>query len=160
MHEHPYLAELANATSTGLLAEEMVFAVGRLIRGEAELSQDDRQILEEGRRLLRSAVDPSPGEAQPGLSQLSEPEGTLDTIRAVLMQAPDANVKSYVEALDAALGGIVDEERDPSAYEAELDKIRDLFATVGHLTLSRANRLTRSPQDQLEWPTSPAISNS
>jgi hypothetical protein len=161
MHEHPQQTELASATSTGLLAEEMVFAIGRLLRERSRPEGEDAKAIEAGRVLLNSAVDPSLGVSQPGLSQLSQSEGTLDTIRAVLVQAPGEDVKNYVQRLDRALKrALEDSGEDFDAYEDDLIAVRDLFATVGHLTLSRANRLTRSPQEHLGWPISTATLNS
>lgn len=160
MRENPHLTELASATSTGLLAEEMVFVISDLLREKAKPKQEDLQIIAEGRELLRSAVGSPQDEGTPSLNQLSEPEGTLDTIRAVLVQDPNADVKSYVQRLDAALGEILESEDSPAIHEAELTEVRNLFATVGHLTLSRANRLTRSPQEKLGWSTSPATLSS
>lgn len=160
MRENPHLTELANATSTGLLAEEMVFVISDLLRERTRPGQEGLRIIGEGRDLLKSAVGSPAGDAISSLSKLSEPEGTLDTIRAVLVKDPKADVEGHVRRLDSALGEILEGDKDPMAHEAELMDIRELFATVGHLTLSRANRLTRSPQERLGWPTSAATSSS
>lgn len=160
MRENPHLTELASATSTGLLAEEMVFVISDLLRERTKPAQKGLEVITEGRELLKSAGGSPQDEAMPSLSQLSEPEGTLDTIRAVLAQDPNADVESYVNRLDAALAEILEGGDNPTIHDTELTEVRDLFATVGHLTLSRANRLTRSPQEKLGWSTSLATLNS
>lgn len=160
MREHPHLAELASATSTGLLAEEMVFVISRLLRERRRPGKKGLKIIEEGRALLKSAVDSPLDETPPSLSRLFEPEGTLDTIRAVLVQDPNADVKSYVERLDAALAEVLEGGEAIESREDDLMEVRGLFATVGHLTLSRANRLTRAPNEDFGWPISPVTSNS
>jgi len=159
LRDNPHLTELASATSTGLLAEEMVFVISNLLRDKARPGQEGIQVIEEGRELLKSVAGSAQDDAAPSLSQLSEPEGTLDTIRAVLTKDPKADVKSYVKRLDGALAEVLEGGKDPVIQQVELTEVRDLFAAVGHLTLSRANRLTRSPQEKLGW-TSTAILNS
>lgn len=160
MDEHPYLTELANATSIGLLAGEMVFVVGELLEKNAQPDDGARKIIESGRSLLASVANPTPGGAQHNLDQLAESEGALDTIQAVLAQAPDGDVESYMSPLENALRKILDEHDDPVKYASELNSVRELFAMIGQLTLSRANRLTRSPQEQLQWPGPLATSTS
>lgn len=160
MHEHPYLTELASATSIGLFAEEMVFVISRLLREKAGPSEEDRKIVEAGQALLDSVADPTPGEARPNLNQLADSEGALDTIQAVLVRTQDGDVDEHVRRLVAALEALLKNEEGIEGYEADLTAVRDLFATVGRLSLARANRLTRSPQEQLGWPTTPAISTS
>jgi hypothetical protein len=160
MRENPHLTELASATSTGLLAEEMVFVISDLLREKTRPKGDSLQVLTEGRELLKSAMGSQQDEAAPILTQLTEPEGTLDTLRAVLAQEPNVDVKSYVVRLDVALQNVIEGEGDLVVHEAELTEVRDLFSTVGHLTLSRANRLTRSPQEKLGWSASATTLNS
>jgi hypothetical protein len=160
MPEHPYLTELASATSNGLLAEEMVFVISRLLREKARPDEEDRKVIETGRAVLDSVADPTPGEARPSLSQLTGSEGALEAIQAVLVQTEDGDVESHVRRLVKALKALEEGSEDIGSYEGDLTDARDLFAIVGRLSLSRANSLTRSPEEQLRWPTSPAISTS
>lgn len=159
MHEHPYLSELAGATSIGLLAEEMVFVISRLLREKARATEEDALVIAAGRALLDSIANPKPGGTRPGLNQLSGSEGALDAIQAVLVQAREGDAEAYVTRLVAALRAIEGRE-NVEGREDDLMEARDLFATVGRLSLSRANGLTRSPQERIGWLTSAATSTS
>jgi hypothetical protein len=159
MPQHPHIEDLAYATSSGLLAEEVVFAVGDVLRG-GTLDSEPRKALETGKAVLEALVSPDLAvPAQPGMSQLAANEEALDALQAALVQAPDQDVQAYLRCLigvlEEAIGGA-----DVRDRQSELESLQRLFATFGHITLARANTISRTPQDRLMWPTSNAISAS
>jgi thioredoxin-like negative regulator of GroEL len=158
VREQPNIKELASAASAGLLAEEMVFALGTLLRGGGLEDDDARDAVEAGKAVLTALVSPNlTVPAAAGVSQLAADEEALDALQAALVQAPDEDVQEYLKRLIEVLEAALNNE-DVQARQSELDSLQKLFATLGHITLARANSLSRAPQERLSWPTSPATS--
>jgi len=148
--EQPHLEELSRAVADGLLAEEVVFATSRLIRHEP-LAEDEKLALANGRLLLQFLASPEPGPPRPeGFEALATDESALDTLRAVRLQAPDENVRNLLERMVATLDDAL-AERDLADATVSLERIRDLFASLGSLTLARANALTRFSEEGISW---------
>jgi hypothetical protein len=151
--ERPNIEKLANATSAGLLAEEMIFAIAGLLRG-TQLAPDEKSSVATAKALLESLASPA-ATAPPTVEMrsLSADEEALDALQAVLVQAPGQDLQQYlgrlIGVLDVALAG-----NDVTSYTSELKALQELFSTLGHLTLARANSLTRAPQERTHWPIS------
>jgi hypothetical protein len=160
MPRHPQIEDLAYATSSGLLAEEVVFGLGKLLVGEKLEDDQERAALQTAGSVLQAIIDSDVSvPARAGTAQLAASEEALDALQAALGQSTDENVQAYLarlnDTLTAALAG-----ESVTARKAELESLQNLFATFGHITLARANRLTRAPLDRLTWPISHLISAS
>lgn len=154
MPEHPQIEELANAASAGLLAEEMVFAMGRILRGEPLDQSEERESVALGKAVLESLTSSDLTIPPPeGMSQLAADDEALDALHAVMIQAPERDVREYLGRLVDVLDLVLKQE-DVSSYQAELEALQELFATLGSITLARANSLSKGPEERLTWPIS------
>lgn len=150
IRDEPHLEELAATVSTGFLAEEVVFALGKLLRGEP-LEAPALRPIEHAALLLRAAASPEPAvSGAAGLQQLANQPAALDALHAARDQAPGEDVaerlQRFADVLDAAVANA-----DVSTSRDALEGIRSLFASVGHFSLARANKLSRSREERLTW---------
>jgi hypothetical protein len=138
--------ELEGVFALGRLAEQMVFTLGRVVRGE-ELRPEDKTVLEAARQLFELMATEDVIVLDVAGDRMLNDESYLDALRVFEHPGEDVEeqAKRYVELLTkAANGGITREERD------ELSALRDLFAEVGEATLARANELRR-PRQEPSW---------
>lgn len=148
--DEPHLEELSSTVSAGLLAEETVFAIGRLLRGQA-LDTSSRRAIKQAADLLRAATSPSAPVADAiSFQQLSTDDSALDALRAARVQAPDKDLQEYLQHLVAVLER-AEEGEDVSTESESLRAVRELFASLGHFSLARANKLARTREERLTW---------
>lgn len=137
--------ELAGAISLGVLAERMVLALGRAVRGD-NLLPNDTAVLEDAKRLFELMTESDVIVIDSLVNRMLTDESYLDALRVVRLDSGDneieASARRYVELLGRVLDGTIEEqERD------ELARLRNLFVHVGEKTLSRANELSRTRQE-------------
>jgi hypothetical protein len=150
MAEEPHLEELSQTVSSGLLAEEVVYATSRLLRSEP-LESEDEQALEQGRALLDYLAAPEPGLPRiEGFQSLATGQSALDTLRAARTQASGQDVTHFLRTLIGVLDDALN-RRNLEGHHAELETVRTLFLNLGRVTLARANSLSRTPEDRLTW---------
>lgn len=157
MRDRPYLDEHSELVTTGLLAEDVVFAVTAL-KGGSRLQETDVVALKSARALLTFIDSPHVQHVQlDGMSNLSGSAGALETLRVVESQRPRADVgkflESLIELIDRALA-----DQDVSTEDAPLDALQRLFAGLGNVALARANSLATAGEDRLLWPSATTIS--
>lgn len=152
MRDRHHFQGLSSAVSLGVLAEDVVLATGRLLRGEP-LDEQTTEVLARGRELIVSLYDTQKG-LGPTLSasrQVSE-QATIDALRAIRRQGLEAPTQDYLRSLAELL-----ENPDNVAEDARvqrLDELRRFFAFIGQVALARANGLARPRQEQSSWTTS------
>jgi hypothetical protein len=138
--------ELSAVVAVGLSAEEIVLVAGRLARGFAD--EADLPIAEYGARVLRALGDvASPFGLPSDTAGFMSSDGFIDAIRAVRAQAPGQDVKTYSEALAAALEKAARGEELAAADRELLERVRDLFGVVGKTAIARANDLSQPQRD-------------
>jgi hypothetical protein len=149
MRERQHLEELSGAVSLGLLAEDMVIVIGRVMRGET-LNAKDRRVLEMARALFATLGCADVILPAAGRDQMLSDDAYFDALRAVETQVPGQEAQAaaarLVELLDTVLTGDVDQ-----VAAHELHALRAVFIDVGKATLMRANDLSRSRQEPYPW---------
>jgi hypothetical protein len=149
MHDDPKLEEMSGAVGMGLLASDIVLAIGKALRSEV-LSDQDEQALRGGQQVLQALSSPVADlPLSDGLSQLGG-SSTLDALQAVEGEVASGSVQEraahFAEQLGAVIGGDpVDQHRD------ELAQIRMLFSRIGDVEVARASGLSRPTQDSPPW---------
>ena len=157
MRDRPYLDEHSDLVTTGLLAEDVVFAVTALKAGERPHGTDE-VALKSARTLLGFIASPQVRHVNPeGMSNLSSSLGALETLRVAESQRPRSDVgkflESLVELIDRALAN-----EDVSNEDASLEALQRLFAGLGNVALARANSLATAGEDRLSWPSATTTS--
>lgn len=142
MSDRHQLEEVTGAVSLGVLAEEMVLAVGRL-RREEQLTQEDLRTIEAGQRLLEELSSAVPGVLSPGGTRHMDTEAAiLDVYRAVRLRAPEEPAREFLARLAKPLARATQGDRMLSDQErALLPEIQALFTQIGELSLARTNEL-------------------
>jgi hypothetical protein len=155
-HEYE-LEEVSGAVSLGLLASDIVIASSKLLRG-AELADSDRSALEHGESLLEAMSAPLDDVQPPHrLGQLGSKNSAIDALHAVQVRVPGEDVHEHVRPLANAVkqvlgGGPVAQHR------TEIESVRDLFAFLSELEVSRVTNMSRPTPDVPSWLTSTANS--
>lgn len=148
MRDQPDLEELSGVVSAGLLAEGVVFASGRLMRSEP-LEVAEREALSQGKLLLQLIASPDAGPPNvAGMGYLAADAGALETLRAVRAQAPDEDVRVFLERLMAVVDGAL-QGQDVSTKTHELETLQMLFMSLGRFALARTNAYGRPREDRL-----------
>lgn len=151
MIDRQELREVAGAVSLGLLSEDLVLSVGRLLRKDP-LEAADYQALQFGKSLMERLGSQSRGAlVASGTSRIDTDESDLDVYRAVRIQSPNEPAREllnrFAGLLDRAIRGELSPDDEPTVI-----LIRQLFARVGELTLARTDDLfERSRMEHLEW---------
>ena len=152
MRDKQLFEQLTNAVSLGVLAEEMVLAVGHAV-ARRPLDEHDTEVLRTGQQLLSAiasttlTVVPTPGPRR-----MNTDAAYLEAFRAVRLEAPGERAQDYLNSLCAVIektasGG------DISDSDIEvLRRVQDLFARVGEMSLVRAGDLFEQPRKEpLPW---------
>jgi hypothetical protein len=138
--------ELEGVFALGRLAEQMVFTLGRVVRQE-ELLPDDEAVLEAARQLFELMATEDVIVINVAGNRMINDDSYLDALHVFERTGEDVEARAdrYVELLSkAANGTVTSEERE------ELSALRELFAEVGEATLARANDLSR-PHQEPSW---------
>lgn len=157
MRDSSQLEEISGAVGLGLLAADVVRAIGRLSRA-ADISERDRTSLTAAQDLLDALIAPSSGAAlPPGLRLLSSSGSAMDALSAVESKAADQDVTEFLRPLAAALAAAI--AKPANADRDALLVLRELFSAIGDAEVSHVSRLSRpsAPSTPL-W--SPAILSS
>lgn len=160
MHE-PQFREISGAVSTSLKAEELVYALGLLLRGE-ELPERENAALVEGQRLLEQLGASESSDAQRGAGtwrRLGADRGALGTLHAALRPLVGDDVQAQARRLAEALGRVLG-GGDISADRDALEKVRELFANLSRVAGARITTLSRRRRERLSWPATTTSSTS
>lgn len=141
--------ELEGVQELGRLADEMIFALGRVVRSE-DLEDEDRSVIERAKQLFEMMASPDVVVPDRIDAMMINPGSYLDALHVVETRAGHADVEAYAGHLAELLQRLVDQEQVSDNERAELGSLRELFAEVGEATLSRAGELSL-PQDS-PWP--------
>jgi hypothetical protein len=159
VRDRPYLDEHSDLVTAGLLAEDVVFAVAAHREGRP-LAEGDRQALTAAQTLLRFIAAPEIRHTgRSGISHLSGSTGILEALRAAEIQAPEHDVRHFLESLLIAIDEALDGEVSPELHE-RLAALQRLFAGLGDIALARSNALAGATGDRLLWPSATKISAS
>jgi hypothetical protein len=149
MHDETNFDEMSNAVGMGLLASDIVLAIGKISRS-VDLSDENRKALEKGRAVLDalgSTVAALP--LQDGLSQLGS-SSALDALQAVELKVTGETAQDLAGTLARELKVVLDGEPAKDHSEA-LAQISDLFAAIGNVEVMRVTNLSRPSQDVPPW---------
>jgi hypothetical protein len=151
------LEEVSGAVSLGLLASDVAIACSRLLR-RVDLSESEQQALQAGHLLLQALSEPL-GDIRPSdrLGQLGSKSSAIDALHAVELRVPGKDIREFVEPLAQSVakvlaGAPIDEHAD------HIEAVRDLFATLSEVEVSRLSNLSRPRPDIPRWQTSTANS--
>jgi hypothetical protein len=160
MRDDYQLEEVSGAVSLGLLASDIVIATSKLLCG-ADLSDPERRALEGGEALLRTMSVPlDDARRSHRLGQLGLRSSAIDALHAVQARMPgEEDIQEHVVPLADAVRQVL-EGTAVAAHTAELESVRDLFALLGEMEVSRVTNLSRPTPDMPPWLTSVASSSS
>jgi len=146
------LQEMTGAVSLGVLAEEMVLAVGKL-RREESLAARDLDTITGGEQLLQRLSSDTPSVLSPvGIRHMGSEAALLDVFRAVRLRAPDQPVREFLRKLAEPLGRAARSEALQPSDRELLPEIQALFVQIGELTLARTNDLfDRGRKEPFGW---------
>jgi hypothetical protein len=161
MRERQQFEELSTVVALGLLAEDMVMVVGRVLRTRAaDLPDRDRRIVENARRLFEALSEQSTLPTSAARERMVVDDAYRDTMRILRERVMEIDqggreaAANLVVLLDAVLGGHVTDEQIE-----QLARLREVFVEVGKTMLTRSNELMRSRQETIgAWPPMQAIS--
>lgn len=144
-------ADLEGAQALGRLSDTMVFSLGRALRersGTVLPAEDLRSFADAASLFEWLASDTqTPPVRSDGMFTSG---GYLDALRVVQGRAKGAHVERYAQRLATLLRTVVERQSVAEGEEDALEALRDLFADVGELTLSRAGELSLS--QETHWP--------
>jgi hypothetical protein len=159
MRDEYQLEEVSGAVSLGLLASDIVIATSKVLRG-ADLSGSETGALRSGETLLRAMSTPLDDVRPPRrLGQLGSKSSAIDALRAIQVRMPGEDVQEYVKPLADAVRKVLAGE-PLAAHLAEVESVRDLFASLSEMEVSRVTNLSRPTPDVPRWLTSTASSHS
>lgn len=159
MRDDYQLEEMSGAVSLGLLASDIVIAASRILRG-AGASEADRAALGGGEALLRALSAPLDDVRPPArLGHLGSKSSAMDALHAIQVRIPDGDVQEYVRPLADAVRMVL-EGKPASEYAKEIESVRDLFASLSEMEVSRVTNLSRPTPDVPRWLASTASSGS
>jgi len=158
VQERDPFEEISNVLALGLLSEEMVLVVGRVLRKEP-LSERDRRVVEDAKRLFQALRTESVLPTDPRMRRLPFNDAYREALNAVKVRVPDTDeveAAAYlVELLNAVLAGSLD-----PAQASRLEQLRGIFTDLGKAMLLRATTLSRTRQEPGRWNPTPAPSGS
>lgn len=151
MNERQPLEELAGPISMGLLAEEVVLAVGMAMRDE-ELGHRERRAIEHAQAFLRGLSSTTNDIIGPAvLRQMDSDQTYMDAFRAIKLHAPDQPFREYLEKVEQVLGKALEGKLETNDQSLCLDAQR-LFLRVGEIQLARTSGFfERSKEDPFSW---------
>jgi hypothetical protein len=151
VRERQQFEELSSVVAVGLLAEDMVLVIGRVLRDiHGELRARDRRVVEDARRLFVALSEQTTLPTGAGRERMIVDDAYRDTIRILRdrVTAVDSDTREaaarLVRLLDAVLEGAVTD-----AEVEELMRLREVFVEVGKTMLTRSNELMRSRQETI-----------
>jgi hypothetical protein len=146
-----HFQHLSAAVWLGFLAEDVVFAAGCALRGEA-FDEAGRQALGQAGELLKAVAEPKRGvRGGAGHHGLSA-RGAVSALEAELrLTSPDTlreDAKRLAKVIEHALnGGIADNEK------GQLEEVRRQFAALARTSLSEVSSLSDSRRTRRLWST-------
>lgn len=147
------LQGISIATSLGLISEEMVLALGRLLRGE-EMTAGDEERLDRGHLVLEDLASGRPRPAEDAESPRPAGEqSNLAAMQAMRLQAPDEDPRPYARRLADALKDV--QAGDRGGRKNDLRAIRELFMAMSRLTLESAHDMARGTPEFEAWLNAP-----
>jgi hypothetical protein len=159
MRDDYQLEEVSGAVSLGLLASDIVIATSKVLRG-ADPSSSERSALESGEALLRAMSAPLDDVRPPHrLGHLGSKSSAIDALHAVQMRVPGEDVQEYVKPLADAMREVL-AGAPVATHTTEIESVRDLFASLSEMEVSRVTNLSRPTPDVPRWLTSTATSRS
>lgn len=158
MREREPFEAISSTVSLGLLAEDMVLVLSRVIRSNP-LEPRDRRVLEDARDLFASVASASvvPVAAPP--ERFLFDDTLQDTLRAVRVRVPKEGTQQAAQGLAALIAAIL-AGKVAADVRMDLETLRSIFIDIGKAMLLRANDLSRSSQEPSSWQLIPAPSPS
>lgn len=152
------LEEVSGAVSLGLLASDVAIACSRLLR-RADLSESEQQALRTGHLLLQALSEPL-GDVRPSdrLGQLGSKSSAIDALRAVEIRVAGKEIGDYVEPLAQSVADVLD-GASIDEHANQIEAVRDLFATLSEVEVSRLSNLSRPTPDIPRWQQTSAASS-
>lgn len=155
MRDEYQLEEVSGAVSLGLLASDIVIATSKVLRG-ADLSPSESLALKGGEAILRALSAPLDDIRPPHrLGQLGSKSSAIDALRAIQVRVPGEDVHEYVKPLADAVEKVLAGE-PAAAHSEQVASVRDLFASLSEMEVSRVTNLSRPTPDVPRWLTSTA----
>lgn len=151
------LEEVSGAVSLGLLASDIAIACSKLLR-HADLSDAEEKSLRAGHLLLQALSEPL-DDVRPSdrLGQLGSKSSAIDALHAVELRVPGEDIREYVQPLEESLAAVM-ATGNINEHTTQLEAVRDLFATLSEVEVSRLSNLSRPKPDVPRWQISAASS--
>jgi hypothetical protein len=146
------------ALSAGLLAEKMVLALGRVLRGE-ELNSGDRQVLAQARDLFEAMVSNDVFVTNSGTLRMLDDGSYFDALHVVELQTSQGGLEERLREYADILRRIAEGAQLSDDDQQLVSALRGLFSTMGEKTLARAYEASRTTEDVTWRPTRQAISH-
>jgi hypothetical protein len=149
MREREQFEELSSVVALGLLAEDMVLVVGRVLRG-IDIVDRDRHVLRDARRLFEVLTEETVVPTTWMRERMVADDAYRDAMRIVreraltIDQSEREAAAELVALLDAVLDGTLGNEQGE-----QLVRLREIFVEVGKTMLMRSNELMRSRQETI-----------
>jgi hypothetical protein len=143
-------ADLEGVQSLGRLADEMVFSLGRALRDNAPLPDQDRQTLAHAAELFELLASDETTVPEETGGMMFSASGYLDALHAVEGRAAGHQPEQYAGGLAGVLRGVIQRGTVADEERPVLESLREMFAEVGEATLSRAGDLSVSQESH--WP--------
>lgn len=149
MREREEFEELSSVVALGLLAEDMVLVLGRVLRG-IELGDTDKHVLRDARRLFEVRGDEDVVPTAWGHERIVADDAYRDAMRIVRERSPQLDqagrdaAEQLIALLDAVLNGTLGD-----GDKEQLVRLREIFVEVGKTMLMRSNELMRSQQETI-----------
>src|SRR4051812_35252296 len=102
MNSHPQFHEVSGAATTGWLAEDLVYALGRLLH-DKELTEVDRERLTTAQHLLEALARDESGERASTGHRLAADRHALGALNAAMTPSADADTQELARRLAATL---------------------------------------------------------
>lgn len=141
--------DLEGAQALGRFSDQMVFSIGRTLR-EGSVQQDDIRSFRSAADLFELLARDDVGVPDTVETMTFSAGGYLDALRAVQDHAEEGQLEDYAARMESLLRTVADRAEVLQEERDELESLRDLFAEVGEVTLSRAGELSL-PQEA-HWP--------
>jgi hypothetical protein len=151
MHDEAKIEDIGGAVGMGILATDIVLAIGKLQRSVA-LTAADTAALRRGRDVLKGLGSPvGKLPLSDGLSHLSS-SSTIDALQAVELKFGGDHAPELVDKLADELGAVL-QQGEASDYRDALAQISDLFCAIGDAEVKRLANLSHISQDVPPCPT-------
>lgn len=144
--------DLEGVQALGRLSDEMVFSLGRTLREEvgARLPDEDLHCFAAAATLFELLASDAATIPDSPDGMMFSPSGYLDALHAVQGRAEGERPEEYASEVAHVLRTVIDRGAIAEDERPILESLRELFAEVGEVTLSRAGELSL-PQEA-HWP--------